>query len=120
MSWHFFVYFSYYDDIIKTWVTLNPLSRGEQYLLGENLKVVWAQFSALSLTVLLNSYSKLSVMHTDTSRVEILAQGCPFSLGLSVSPPSPIAPIFFTLKEKQFYNHNFEVIIIYLRDAVLG
>jgi hypothetical protein len=32
---------------------LNKDAKGARYLMGENLKVVWAEFSALSLAILL-------------------------------------------------------------------
>ncbi len=50
---------------------LNGLHPGVQYLTGENLKVVWAEFS----THAISSCNKCMAWHAATSRVENSAQG---------------------------------------------
>jgi hypothetical protein len=48
--------------------------RGARYLTGDNLEVVWAEFSTLSWAVLFQSNLTAWHTHTATSRVENSAQ----------------------------------------------
>ncbi len=41
-----------------------------RYLMGDNLKVVWAKFLTLSLAVLVRTALLVHVIHTESSRVE--------------------------------------------------
>jgi hypothetical protein len=50
------------------------IRRGARCLTGENLEVVWAEFSTLSLAVLFQSNLNAWCKHTATSRVEYSAQ----------------------------------------------
>ncbi len=50
------------------------INQGARYLTGENLEVVWAEFSALSYVVLFHSIKTAWHTHTVPSKVKNSAQ----------------------------------------------
>jgi hypothetical protein len=60
------------------------LERGAQKLTGENLKVVWAEFSTLSQAVLQNVYNSRPVQTRPSLDLKTRPTICPVSLSLSM------------------------------------
>ncbi len=63
--------------------------RGAQKLTGENLKVVWAKFSTLSLAVLQNVYNSLPIQTWPSLDLKTRPRFCPVSLSLSMPNAKP-------------------------------
>ncbi len=66
--------------VVKSFITLVPthvrgIGQGVHYLWGDNLTVVWAEFSTLSGTVLLHINISAHCIRAAISRVENSAQG---------------------------------------------